>query len=396
MGSEQSWYCRRTERRAEAGPWELREALLSRSRELRAILEQKKIDAERRAEDTQRRDEDADMPIERVQHLADASLKELDLAEEKLSHKHSRRKLGSHIAVGTIHIDAAHNLLLRISSTEEIMAMMPGILAIVRNHLSGNDPRRAQVEQCALSADPIDNAKREMILDAVGVARETSIRENMRVRSFVNIVSWVTVYLTVGAVLVAVLGALFEDAVPLCFTPPTMTSPFYTVVCPVGMDPKPDAGEDVNDSAAATTTAADYLVVEIVGLVAAGIAAAAALRHIVGTSTPYNVPVVLALLKLPTGALTAVLGLVLMRGNFIPGLSDLDSTPQIIGWAALLGYSQQLFTRLVDNQAQTVLNAVHGSNSIPPPPPPPPLEPRPAQPDHMTTQPVTQNHPESK
>lgn len=41
-------------------------------------------------------------------------------------------------------------------------------------------------------------------------------------------------------------------------------------------------------------------------------------------------PVVLALLKLPTGALTAPLGLLLMRGGFVPGLSALDSPAQII------------------------------------------------------------------
>ena len=63
----------------------------------------------------------------------------------------------------------------------------------------------------------------------------------------------------------------------------------------------------------------------------------------------------LALLKLPTGALTAVLGLVLMRGEFVPGLSALDSSAQIISWAVVLGYSQQLLTRFVDQRAQSVL-----------------------------------------
>ncbi len=64
-----------------------------------------------------------------------------------------------------------------------------------------------------------------------------------------------------------------------------------------------------------------------------------------GTSTPYSLPVALALLKLPTGALTALLGLLLMRGNFVPGLSALDSSAQIIAWAIVFGYAQQLLTR---------------------------------------------------
>ncbi|MEN8655454.1 hypothetical protein ABCR94_33980 [Streptomyces sp. 21So2-11] len=66
------------------------------------------------------------------------------------------------------------------------------------------------------------------------------------------------------------------------------------------------------------------------------------------------------MLKLPTGALTAPLGLLLMRGEFIPGLSALDSSAQIIAWAVIFGYAQPLFTRFVDNQAQAVLNSVGG------------------------------------
>ncbi len=101
------------------------------------------------------------------------------------------------------------------------------------------------------------------------------------------------------------------------------------------------------------------------GIVAAAVAAAASLRRIRGTSTPYNVPVALALLKLPTGALTAVLGLLLMRGEFVPGLRALDSSAQIIAWAVIFGYAQQLFTRFVDSQAQSVLNSVGGPSKPP-------------------------------
>ena len=51
-----------------------------------------------------------------------------------------------------------------------------------------------------------------------------------------------------------------------------------------------------------------------------------------------------------------------MRGGFVPGLSDLDSPEQILAWAVIFGYAQELFTRLVDNQANTVLNDI-GSTS---------------------------------
>ena len=114
-----------------------------------------------------------------------------------------------------------------------------------------------------------------------------------------------------------------------------------------------------------TVTRWDVPLVEIIGMVAAGVTGAVALRRLRGTSTPFEVPVALNLLKLPTGALTAFLGLLLMRGGFVPGLTALDTTPQIIAWAVIFGASQQLVTGLVDRQAQTVLEAVGGKTYTP-------------------------------
>jgi hypothetical protein len=63
---------------------------------------------------------------------------------------------------------------------------------------------------------------------------------------------------------------------------------------------------------------------------------------------------------------TGVLGdaiarhLLLMRGEFIPGLSALDSSAQIVSWAIVFGYAQQLFTQFVDRQGNTVLDSVRG------------------------------------
>lgn len=39
----------------------------------------------------------------------------------------------------------------------------------------------------------------------------------------------------------------------------------------------------------------------------------------------------------------------------------LDFPAQIVGWAVIFGYAQELFTRLVDQQAQRVLDDVGGS-----------------------------------
>lgn len=61
----------------------------------------------------------------------------------------------------------------------------------------------------------------------------------------------------------------------------------------------------------------------------------------------------------------------LMRGQFVPGLSALDTSAQILAWALVFGYAQQLFTRLVDRQGQTVLDSVRGADRAQEAPTPP-------------------------
>ena len=124
--------------------------------------------------------------------------------------------------------------------------------------------------------------------------------------------------------------------------------------------------EDIDDAVIETVTGFDLFIVELVGLAAAAVAAAGAIRGIRGSSERHGLPVALAVLKLPTGAITAFLGLLLMRGQFVPGLSALDSSAQILAWALVFGYAQQLFTRLVDRQGQTVLDSVRGADHVPP------------------------------
>jgi hypothetical protein len=87
------------------------------------------------------------------------------------------------------------------------------------------------------------------------------------------------------------------------------------------------------------------------------------IRNLRGTSSPYDVPVALAFLKVPLGAFTAILGLVAIQGEFIPGLSSLDSQQQILAYALLLGFAQQVFTHSLDVRAQSLLEALPGKDS---------------------------------
>jgi hypothetical protein len=282
---------------------------------------------------------------------------------------------GSTIGRAMSNLDAAEANLLRVAPDSYLVGQMPSLLNHVQRHLDPEDPRRRELERLAGRLGPdhtpagtpeltaITENQRNTIVSSVRGASKAALREQLRVRSFRNVLLVTSLVMTLVAVGVAVLGFISPATIPLCFQPER--SGQTVVVCPTqqsalletGAESGP-AAPDVDDVVKRTAGPADLLVVELIGLTAAAVAAATALRGIRGSSEPYGLPVALATLKLPMGAVTAFLGLLLMRGQFVPGLSALDTSAQILAWALVFGYAQQLFTRLVDQQAHSVLNTV--------------------------------------
>jgi hypothetical protein len=259
---------------------------------------------------------------------------------------------GANVVRATRNLHAAESGVLRLASTanpDYVQGQLPTVQAYVHRHLPRGEISRARVDAAARKPE-LASTDREAVLATLQETNNEARRGIARVRSFRNVLLITAAALTVGAVAMALIGIFAPDAVPLCFHP-------GEVVCPTKSSPVGD-GDDIDAVTNITNSSWDIPLVEIAGALAAAIAAATSLRRIKGTSTPYSLPVALAVLKLPTGALTAVLGLLLMRGEFVPGLSALDTPGQIVAWAVVFGYSQQLFTRLVDNQAQSVLDNV--------------------------------------
>ena len=270
---------------------------------------------------------------------------------------------GASVERANSHLDAVETDLLRLAPDPYLRGALPDLVAHVRAHLPAKDPRRERVEavEAAVAkggpAQALSELDTQRVLSAVRAASREGRHEIRRVRSFRNIIVVTALFLMLGTAGLTFVGLLEPEVMPLCFAPNETA-----VVCPT-------ATQDVQTGAQAralddrmrdTASSWDIPLIEIVGLLAAALAGAFSLRGIRGTSTPYSLPVALAVLKLPAGALTAVLGLLLMRGGFVPGLSALDSSAQIIAWAVVFGYSQQLFTHFVDEQAKTVLDNVGG------------------------------------
>jgi hypothetical protein len=324
-------------------------------------------------------------------HLAKAIAHHLEAAREAASHKKQRpwRPVSGFLIERAIsNLDAAEADLLQLAPADYLLGQMPAALNHVQRHLGELDPRRQELERIARKVGVVDpdhpllgtaneptlqqklatiTEERGKIVSTVRAASSAALREQLQVRSFRNVLIATTMAMTLLAVGVAVMGLLNPSRIPMCFQPEK--SGQTVVVCPTAqsalMQTAQQAGPaqpDVDDVVKQTAGPWDLFTVEAVGLIAAAVAAAAAIRGIRGSSEPYGLPVALAALKLPTGAVTAFLGLLLMRGQFVPGLSALDTSAQILAWALVFGYAQQLFTRLVDQQAHSVLGSVRGAD----------------------------------
>jgi hypothetical protein len=309
--------------------------------------------------------------------LGPAVEQHLQAARQAASGAHSVRAriTGSVAESARSNIDAAEATLLRMAPPGYLIGQLPSLLNCVHRHLQATDPRRVRFEQLAEQlaerrvtpadeqppATPFELSEQERgaIVSAVRAASSEALREQQRVRSFRNVLAVTAVAMTLIAIGIAILGFTMPATIPMCFQPEVGAN--VVVVCPTRQQVVPQSqpsAADVDRVVRDTVTPQDLFVIELIGLAAAAVAAAMTLRTVRGTSEPYGLPIALALLKLPLGAMTAFLGLLLLRGQFVPGLSNLDTPAQIVAWALVLGYAQQLFTRLVDKQAHTVLDAV--------------------------------------
>ncbi|MFE1941390.1 hypothetical protein [Streptomyces massasporeus] len=249
-------------------------------------------------------------------------------------------------------------ILLQLVSDEEAAGRASEVMALVKDHLEADDPRRVRLARRLRSiiSGEISPSDRDLMVRALDATYNALDDELARVRSLRNILWTATFLVLLGVAGLAVYGWFFPQSLSMCFTPKVDpgSAGGIDVVCPTAEHPD----EKVGTPASSLAQPRDILTVEIAGLAGAALTVIASLRHIRGTDAPYMLPLASAVLKFPTGALSAFLGLLLIRGAFVPGLSDLDSRAQVLGWAAAFGAAQHLVTRLVDDRAQMTLSEV--------------------------------------
>lgn len=263
---------------------------------------------------------------------------------------------GSLIEAAYQNLHAAEALIVGLYDHEEGEAEIPEALARVEASLDRDDPRRRAVAELATTAASLgpDRARAE-VRKAIEVGHAATDHEHSRLRNFRN-----TVLIAAALTAALVTGFTWHVAanpteVSFCCIPtPEPTQPAM-LMCPTA--------EYVADGSNDGPASEDVIVVAMLGLLGGALAAAVSIKNLSGTSTPYDVPFALAALKLPLGTLTAIGGLLVLRGQFVPGLSELASQGQILAYALILGYAQQVLTSLIDKQADHLLASAPGKDT---------------------------------
>jgi hypothetical protein len=282
-------------------------------------------------------------------HILASSVR-LHLSAARTALTHRRSLTTSIFERATSNIDAAAVGILAMAPADYVLSQLPELVAFVAENLESDDPRRIELERIAGHAadgGPLTRDDRGVVVTTIRSAYSTWRRTYIRFRSFRTVVNVTTACLAMLALGAAVTGAIYPLSAPLC------SNPDGKIVCPTAA--ASFQGGDLSGAAAAVVSQWDYIVVEAVGLMGAALAAAGTLRQARATSAPYGIPVALAFLKLPTGALLAILGVLTMRAQWLIGLSPVRSSAQILACALLFGYGQQILTRPVDEQGGALL-----------------------------------------
>lgn len=281
-----------------------------------------------------------------------------------------RRRSGNQLAEALAHTSRAESLILHLTPDEYVVGELPSLAAYVERNLPVSDPRRIRVEQLyarmlslsnegSVHVSPEDRAN---LIAATAEANMAMAARQFRLARFRTVLFLATLLVAVVAAAVATIGFLAPESIPLCFTPEQRG--LLVVACPLDQSaPLPSLEVDVRTVINETVSPADLLVVELVGLISATLGAVLSLRHLRGGPGPYRLALPLALIKLPMGSLTAVLGLLFLSAGLVLGLTNVDSSSQILAWAAVLGFAQQLFTRHVDIRGRLLLEEAGGEVS---------------------------------
>jgi hypothetical protein len=164
-------------------------------------------------------------------------------------------------------------------------------------------------------------------------------QQQLQVRHFRGVLFGAATALFVVGVVLWIVGSIHPVYFPLCW--PVSGSHPGTMICPTG---------------GSAPSAADVPLILGIGALGAALSVALNLAGLKPAGVRFSLTVAQGLNKIVLGAITAVLGIIILRTvTNEPGF--LASQPGLLTTAVVFGYSQQLFTGVIDRQASALQNA---------------------------------------
>lgn len=260
-----------------------------------------------------------------------------------VDHLPSRKWLRFEAAWQLLHI--ADESLLAVAPDCMFVARAPEIAVQARRWLGPDDPRLAPITNLLRPgqepATEVTRVQRYALAGILHAIHCTWDRGYARARSFRHLVVVATVLLTIGVAALVAVGVLWPHALPLC------TSGTLRVCATGSADPQPG----------------DVALVALVGAIAAGFSAVAGIARLRPLVDPYRTPIVQGLLKVPTGAFTAMLGVLAVEQGLQAGAGLPASQGGMLFLAFLFGYSQQIVTRFVDSYGSQIRAGLAGQRT---------------------------------
>ncbi|HEX6523412.1 MAG TPA: hypothetical protein VF070_25940 [Streptosporangiaceae bacterium] len=219
--------------------------------------------------------------------------------------------------------------------------------------LSGAYPKASAVAQDASIVKLTEMLGRDQQVAATAMyeACRAEDLQQSQVRRFRDVLIGTFVGLFVLVIVLALLGGAHPSYFPLCLqSPQRQGTQAVSVICPTGSH---------------TASSADLPLVLLLGGVGATLAVALNLAGLKPAGVRYSLSVAQGLLKIAFGAMTAMLGIVILSTQTTAS-GILSSQAGLLATAVVFGYSQQLFTRLIDRQANDLMNAASSTTKASP------------------------------
>jgi hypothetical protein len=181
-------------------------------------------------------------------------------------------------------------------------------------------------------------ADQQVAAQVLNAACRAEDQQQLQVRHFRGVLYGASAVLLAVVAVIWVAGAIHPAYFPLCW-PVSGTHP--AMICPTN-GTAPSAG--------------DVPLVLGMGALGATLSVALNLAGLKPAGVHFSLTVAQGLNKMVLGAITAVLGIIILRTvTNAPGF--LGTQPGLLTTAVVFGYSQQVFTRLIDRQADQLMNA---------------------------------------